>query len=151
MFEFVVFIVWLGWTKTERATWSWFGAGIAWGSLKSLRHTVLCISEGVKHVVHSCCEDGSLHFDFCFGTILIVNCHILLDLSIYGSKSQVSLPGSICFVWQTSVNFQKWQGAGVMANLHFDGPRSWYRGVVYSRAVVPLLHLCVHTHTRSER
>jgi hypothetical protein len=33
-----------------------------------------------------------------------VICHILLDFSIYGSKSQVSLPDAICFVWQTFVN-----------------------------------------------
>ena len=53
-----------------------------------------------------CCEKF-LHFYFCFGTILIVICHILLDLSIYGSNSQISLPDAIRFVWKTFCTHRK--------------------------------------------
>ena len=34
-------------------------------------------------------------------------CHILLDLSIYGGFSQISLPDAIRFVWKTSCTLRK--------------------------------------------
>ena len=34
-------------------------------------------------------------------------CHILLDVSIYGGFSQISLPDAIRFVWKTSCTLRK--------------------------------------------
>ena len=44
-----------------------------------------------------------IHFYFCFGTSLIVICHILLDLSIYGSNSQISFPDAIVYSSMTNI------------------------------------------------
>ena len=63
----------------------------------------------IEHKVkfwRKCCEK-CLHFYFCFGTILIVICHILLDLSVYGKFTNFSSGRHIRFVWKTFCTHRK--------------------------------------------
>ena len=57
-------------------------------------------------------------------------CHILLDLSIYGGFSQISLPDAIQYVLygKRVVHFEKWTGGGkstlttVLSAYPYPGP-----------------------------